>query len=48
MFRPTISAIIRRFYDKIKGKMRKRTILYITVQSDTLRWFKYFIIPFLL
>jgi len=32
MFRPTISAIIRRFYDDIKYKLRKRTILYTTIQ----------------
>jgi hypothetical protein len=32
MFWLTIVVIIRQYYDSMKGKLRKRLLLYITVQ----------------
>jgi len=34
MLRPTISAIIRQYYNNIEGKLRKQFLLYITIQTE--------------
>jgi len=37
MFRPTVSATIRRFYDDIKYKLRKGTIMFTTILYTTIQ-----------